>query len=112
MGPAILPPVPSLLYAPQVCVIHTSLQVIPSSLAAQYPIQPAGALTVEWRDLRVSCMAVVQPPDLRSPSHMLPTDAVAASQATGSDAYRTALQTAVVAFLKLRSCAEPLQVSR
>lgn len=79
-------------------------------MAAQYPSQPAGALSVTWRDLRVSCMTVVQPPDLRSAAHLLPTDAVAASQAACSDAFRTALQAAVVAYLKMRGCREPLLV--
>lgn len=87
------------------------VQVAPATMGGQHPAQPAGALSVTWRDLRVSCMAVVQPPDLRSPAHLLPTDAVAASQAAGSDAFRTALQTAVVAYLKLRACREPLLVS-
>ncbi len=80
--------------------------------APGFPVVPEAALTVDGGDVRVSVMALVQPPDPRAPLHLLPSPAVAARLAAAgqSDGCLAAVQTALTIYLHQRACCEPLAV--
>ena len=86
------------------------MQVVHASTPG-FPVLHEATLMTYCEDVRVSAMALVQPPDPRASLHLLPSAAVAARlTADHGGSCLAAVQTAVTMYLHQRACCEPLTV--